>query len=145
MSNGMQSLLRNVGGAVALDISTVSDNTAQVGNIIDMQGAKSCLFSILTGTLADADATFAVLIEEGDAANLSDAAAVADADLISASGTGAPETEAGFSFSDDDAFEGIEYTGSKRYVRLTVTPANNTGSATFGATALKTLKQKGVG
>ena len=58
---------------------SVSDNTAQVGQIIDRKGYDSVTFLIATGSIADADATFTVLLEEGDAANLSDAAAVADA------------------------------------------------------------------
>jgi hypothetical protein len=51
-----------------------SDNTAQVGAIIDSQGFDSLTYIIETGTLVDADATFAVTIEHGDAANLSDTA-----------------------------------------------------------------------
>ena len=38
-------------------------------------------FLILTGALADADATFTTLVEHGDAADLSDAAAVPDTQL----------------------------------------------------------------
>lgn len=91
--------------------------------IIDMQGNASLTFAIATGSLADADATFAVLVEDGDAANLSDAAAVADADLL---GT---EALAGFTFAADNKLFKIGYKGNKRYVRLTITPANNTGAA----------------
>ncbi len=46
---------------------------------------RSFTFVISIGSLADSDATFAVLVEEGAAANLSDAVAVDDKDLI---GTG---------------------------------------------------------
>jgi hypothetical protein len=53
-----------------------TDNTAQVGQIIDRQGFESVTYVIATGSLADADATFTVLLEEGDAANMSDAATV---------------------------------------------------------------------
>jgi hypothetical protein len=104
-------------------VITVSDNTAVVSGIVDRQGYDSLTFLIAAGTLADADATFVTLIEEGDAANLSDAAAVADADLI---GT---EVLASFQFDDDGESRKIGYKGTKRYVRCTVTPANNTGSA----------------
>lgn len=104
-------------------VITVSDNTAVVSGIVDRKGFDSLTFLIAAGTLADADATFVTLVEEGDAANLSDAAAVADADLI---GT---EVLASFQFDDDGEARKIGYKGTKRYVRCTVTPANNTGSA----------------
>lgn len=107
-----------------------TDDTPLVSQIIDTQGYNSLAFLIATGTLADADATFTVLVEEGDAANLSDAAAVADKHLT---GT---ETLASFAFGDDDETRKIGYVGDKRYVRLTITPANNTGNAPISAIAL---------
>lgn len=107
-----------------------SDNTAQVGQIIDRKGFDGVTYLIQTGTLADADATFTVLLEEGDAANLSDAAAVADADLI---GT---ETLASFVFSDDNKVRKLGYKGAKRYTRLTITPANNAGAAPMSVVAV---------
>ncbi|SMF83252.1 hypothetical protein SAMN02982917_5497 [Azospirillum oryzae] len=108
----------------------VADNTPIVSQIIDVLGFGSLTFLILTGALADADATFTVLVEHGDAANLSDAAAVSDADLL---GT---EALASFTFADDDKVFKIGYVGIKRYVRLTVTPAGNSGNAFVSAVAL---------
>lgn len=109
---------------------SVADNTAQVGQIIDRQGFNSLEYIILTGSLADADATFTALLEEGDAANLSDAAAVADADLL---GT---EALASFVFSDDDKVFKLGYKGNKRYTRLTITPAANASAALIAAVAV---------
>lgn len=103
--------------------AATTDNTAFVSQIVDTRGYGSVEFAILTGSLADADATFTVLVEDGDASNLSDAAAVADSELL---GT---EALASFVFSDDDKVFKIGYVGNKRYVRVTVTPANNTGNA----------------
>ena len=100
--------------------------------IIDMQPNSSLTFAIATGSLADADATFTVLVEEGDASNLSDATAVADADLL---GT---EALAGFTFAADNSVFKIGYKGIKRYVRLTITPANNTGAALLCVIAIVT-------
>lgn len=118
----MRDLMNNIhvpGAAVV----TVSDNTPVVSPIVSMQGYDSLTWLIGAGTLADADATFAVLVEEGDDPALSDAAAVADADLI---GT---EALAGFTFAADGKARKIGYKGSKLYSRCTVTPAANTGSA----------------
>ena len=47
-----------------------------------MQNLQSAEFIILTGALADADAAFTVLAEEGEQANLSDHTAVDDRDLL---------------------------------------------------------------
>lgn len=118
----MQDLMNNIhpnGAAVV----TVTDDTAVVSGIVDLQGYDSLTFLIAAGTLADADATFTVLVEEGDESDLSDAGNVADADLL---GT---EALAGFQYDDDGESRKVGYTGNKRYVRCTVAPANNTGSA----------------
>ena len=109
---------------------SVADNTAEVGQIVDRSGFGSVTYLIATGALADSDATFAVLLEEGDAANLSDAAAVVDADLL---GT---EVLAGFQFDDDDETRKLGYIGNKRYTRMTITPAANASAALFSAIAV---------
>lgn len=111
--------------------AAITDNTAQNTAIIDRQGYDSLTFLIITGTLADADATFAVTMTHGDAANLSDGTSVTAAgDLI---GTLAL---AGFTFSDDGECRKIGYRGNRRYVRLTITPSNNTGNAPMAVIAL---------
>ena len=126
----MKDLHNNIQIARAISPVSVADNTALVGEIIDRRGFDSLEFLIATGALADADATFSVLLEEGDAANLSDAAAVADKHLL---GT---ETLAGFQFDDDNEVRKLGYVGSKRYTRLTITPANNAGAALVSAIAV---------
>lgn len=103
--------------------AAVVDNTPFVSQIADLLGYEAAEFVILTGTLADADATFTTLVEHGDAANMSDAAAVPDDQLIGL------ETQASFTFADDDKVFKIGYRGPKRYARVTVTPAANTGNA----------------
>jgi hypothetical protein len=105
-------------------VATAADNTPVVSQILDTVGYDAVAFAILTGAIPDADATFVVLVEHGDVANLSDAAAVPDEYL---NGT---EALAGFQFDDDNECRKIGYTGTKRYVRVTVTPANN-ASATL--------------
>jgi len=110
--------------------AAITDNTAFVSQIIDRAGYESLMFAITTGALADADATFTALVEHGDAANLSDAAAVPDSQLT---GT---EALASFTFAHDDATRKIGYVGGKRYVRLTITPAGNSGNAFVAAVAI---------
>ncbi len=107
----------------------ISTNTTTAGAIVDTQGFDSLTWAIQSGTLTDG--TYTVLIEEGDAANLSDAAAVADADLTN--------TELSASFvdlTDDNQASKIGYIGSKRYVRLSIVSAATTVGALIGSVAI---------
>lgn len=105
--------------------------TPLVGSIIDRQGYESLTYGIITGILSDVDATYTVLLEESDASNMASANAVADADLI---GT---EAEAAFIFSDDGETRKLGYVGSKRYTRLTITPAAaDSGNSPIAAVAI---------
>lgn len=106
-------------------VAAGTDNTAYVSQILDMQGFEAAELLVLIGANTDADATFTVLIEDGDAANLSDAVAVPDAQLL---GT---EALASFQFDDDNECRKIGYIGNKRYVRATITPANNAAGNIF--------------
>lgn len=126
----MRDLHNNIAPKRVISPVSVADNTAQVGQIIDRQGFQALEYVILTGSLSDADATFTVLLEEGDASNLSDAAAVADADLL---GT---EALASFTFAADDKVFKLGYKGNKRYTRLTITPAGNASAALLAAVAI---------
>lgn len=111
-------------------VSPVSDgdNTALVSAIIDRQGFTALLFAIAIGSIADADATFDVLLEHGDQANLSDAVAVPAAELQGSS--------ADFQFDDDNETRKIGYVGNRRYVCLTITPTGNAGAALISAIAI---------
>lgn len=104
--------------------AAVTDNTAQVSSTCDLLGYGSCMLAMINGTNADADVTYTVLIE--DSADNSTFAAVDDAYL---NGT---EVLAASQFDDDGECRKIGYTGTKRYVRCTVTPANNTGNVFLG-------------
>ena len=114
----------------AISPVSIADNTAAVSQILDMQGQMAACLVIATGSIADANVTFTVLLEEGDVSNLSDAAAVADADLI---GT---EALAGFQYDDDNECRKLGYKGSKRYTRLTITPVANASAALLSAVAV---------
>lgn len=129
----MRDLMNDIDLRVAITPRVVSDNTAAVGENIDRTGYESLTFAIATGTLADVDATFVTLVEHADD-NGSGApgayAAVPDDQLV---GT---EALAGFDFSADVKCRKIGYVGDKKWARLTVTPANNAGSAPLAAVAI---------
>lgn len=114
----------------AISPVSVADNTAQVSQIIDRRGYEAVLFAILLGSIADADMTSTILLEHGDAANLSDAAAVSDDDML---GT---ELLAAFQFDSDNGTKKLGYIGTKRYLRLTVTPVNNASAMLIAACAI---------
>lgn len=104
--------------------AAVADDTAQVSSVADLKGFGGCMLAFITGTDADADATFAVLIEDSED-NVT-FAAVDDAYL---NGT---EALAGYTFADDGECRKIGYHGIKRYVRATVTPTGNGGNMFLG-------------
>lgn len=106
-------------------IAARTDNTAIVSAIIDTANYNACEFVLVTGTNTDTNATFAVTVDEGDNSALSDAVAVTDAKLV---GTLAL---AGFTFADDVECRKLGYIGTKRYVRLTVTPSGNDSGNIF--------------
>nr|WP_298689662.1 hypothetical protein [uncultured Dongia sp.] len=108
---------------------SVSDNTAQVGQVIDRLGYDSLTYLIAAGSLADADALFTVLLEESDLSG-SGFTAVADEHLI---GT---EALASFQFDDDNEPRKLGYIGNKQYSRLTITPSGNASAAVVSAIAL---------
>jgi hypothetical protein len=126
----MKDLINSIHPMRCISPVSVADNTAQVGQIIDRQGFGSVSYLILAGSLADADVTFTVLLEESDQVGMGDAAAVADKDLI---GT---EALAGFQFDDDNEPRKLGYKGNKRYTRLTITPVNNASAALVSAVAV---------
>lgn len=125
----MRDLHNNIKAESAFDTAAISSDTTTAGNVIDMQGYGAVEFIIQSGTLTDG--TYTPLIQEGSAANLSDASAVADADLL---GT---EAAAALDANDDDTVTKIGYIGNKRYVRLSVVSASTTSGGTISAVAIK--------
>ncbi len=113
-------------------ISPVSESGTNplVGQIIDRQGYDSLEYVIATGSIADSDATFTVLLEEGDDPGLSDAESVDDAHIL---GT---EVLAGFQFDNDNETRKLGYIGNKPYTRLTITPVGNASEALISAIAI---------
>lgn len=109
-----------------------NSDTAIVSQIIDCAGASLVELLIAYGSLTDANATVTALLEDGEEANLSDAAAVADEFLL---GTEAAAGAA--AASDDNKVAKLGYIGRKRYIRLTLTPSgNDSGNVDVSAVAI---------
>ncbi len=109
-------LKRGLSPAVA-----VTNNAAFVSEILDTRGLKSATFALLTGSIADADVTFTVLAEESEDSGLAGQTAIADANLLGTELLATPL----FS-SDNKAFK-LGFADTMRYIRVTITPAANTG------------------
>jgi hypothetical protein len=103
-------------------------NTAMVGAIIDRAGFDGIEFSINLGAIATAAASFAILIEDGNNANLSDNATVSSTYLIG------PITS--FAQANQNSVLKFGYVGWNRYTRLTITPSSNSGNAFISAVAI---------
>lgn len=126
----MKDMLNLVHPVPAIAPVSVADNTAQVGIITDRQGFNSLTYLVALGAISDADATFAVKLEHGSQANLSDAVLVDANDLLGTTALAA------FTFAEDNKTRKIGYRGNLRYVRLTITPVNNASAALLSAIAL---------
>ncbi|HEY1750384.1 MAG TPA: hypothetical protein VGG29_03925 [Caulobacteraceae bacterium] len=121
-------LFNNINPKLAIaPAAAATDNTPWVSAILDTEGYESATLVIVTGSLADADATFTVLFEDGAQANLSDHAEVATSLQLGS------EAAASFNFGNDSQCFKIGYHGGKRYLRATITPANNAGNAFVAA------------
>lgn len=106
-------------------VAAVTNNTPFVSAILDTANFAGNELLIQLGALTDANATFTVLIEDGDEAALGDHAAVDDAYLL---GT---EVLASFDYGDDNETRKIGYIGAKRYLRATITPSGNDSGNIF--------------
>lgn len=101
--------------------------------IVDLQGYRGAMIVIASGTIADGTA-YTFELKHGDAADLSDKAAVADADLVPGGPT-AGDLEPAFVAADDNHLHWFGYMGNKRYLRVdlaTVTGSPSTGGHFIG-------------
>jgi hypothetical protein len=116
-------------------VAARTDNTAIVSTTCDNAGYGSCEYVGQFGTNTDADVSFTVLVEDSD--DDSTFAAVADVHLLGVEAMG-------LDFADDNKVFKIGYIGPKRYVRVTVTPADNAaGNIFFSAVWIQGHPRKG--
>lgn len=122
----MRDLFNNIKCVAAFNpAAATTNNTPFVSSIIDTAGFGSCLLVGTLGSVADADVTLTVLVEDGNDSGLSDNSAVADEHLLGVEAMG-------LNYDSDNKTFKIGYVGPKRYVRVTITPANNTGNIFLG-------------
>ena len=115
-------------------IAASTNDTAFTSEILDTAGASAVEFLWIAGSIADTDTTFTLLVEEDDDVAMGSAAAVSDAHLLGTEVLGKPL------FGSDNKVGKIGYIGMKRYVRVTITPANNTGNIFLAGIWVKQMK-----
>ena len=121
----MRDINSNLHPARAIAPVSVSDNTAQVSTSFDCLNYDGVMLAIAAGSLADADATFTLLMEESsDNTNWT---------TVAAANLNGTVAQGSFQFDDDNEPRKIGYVGIKRYVRATITPANNASAALISA------------
>ncbi len=106
----------------------IANNTPVVSTILDTQGWEWVKATLVLGDLVDTDATFVVLVESSADSGMAGAVAIDDTLMVSQTEGVAPELAAGFTFADDNEVRKLEILPTLRYLRLTITPANNTGN-----------------
>lgn len=130
----MNELFNNVKIVPVLAPIVVSDDGPTTSLTVDRLNFNSVLFVLQTGVLADAGATWTIVVGESD----TDGSFVgaADADLLG--------TEAGVAWSqaNDGICRKIGYVGNKRYLNIVITGSGNGGSAPLSACAILSNPRK---
>jgi len=120
----VRDLYNNLKAEIALKGATLKVPTT--GEIIDLAGFNGALICVASGIITDGTG-YEFELKEGNQADLSDAAAVADEHILG--------SEPSFAAADDDKVKQFGYIGNKRYIRLdlkTVSGSPSTGGVFLG-------------
>jgi hypothetical protein len=126
----MKDVLDSIHTVQVLAPVSFSNNTALVGNIVDRAGFDSLVYSIALGANAGVAGSYTVLLEEGNSPTLADASTVASTDMNGSI------ANASWAYTDVNKTRKLGYTGSKRYTRMTITPASNAAAVLASVTAI---------
>lgn len=110
-ASNLQVAVSSVGNA----LGTADAGTKVEGAPVDVSNFSEVTCVIATATLGDPDVTLTPEIEESDTLVDADFSAVADADLVGSEGS--------LANTDDLTTRKIGYVGTKKYIRVNVTPA----------------------
>lgn len=108
--------------------AVTTNDTARQTAVVDCNDYQAMEFYIITGTLSDTNATFAVSMTYSDSVTSPTNAHISGA-AVPASSLIGTTTAASFTYADDNVVKSIGYIKNKRYVSLTITPNGNTGNA----------------
>ena len=124
--NEVRDLHSRTKGVIAFAPVDLASDTTTAGAIIDRDGFEALEILVFSGVLTDG--AYELVIEDGDVANLSDAAVVASTFLLG--------VFTDLALTDDATIERIGYIGHKRYVRISVITTGTTTSGFLAGAAL---------
>lgn len=116
----------NIDSRIVLLNRFINISTTTAGEIIDTSGFESIEYVIQSGIITDG--VFAILLEEGDDAGLSDAAAVSSDETLG--------SLTGFDNTLADTTIRIGSIGKKRFQRLSLVVSGASSGGAFTATAI---------
>lgn len=116
----------NFSVAFLTNLASQTDNTALTAKLTRSNANDVDTIVLLLGSVADADVTFTAAIQESDD----------DVTYTTVNARDYAGTLTGIQYDDDNSTHVFSYWGNKKYVKLTVTPANNTGNITWGALSI---------
>ena len=102
-----------------------TNNNAWTTPIIDTSLYTGIEFYFITGTLSDSNATFAVTFAGGDVLDVTGTTITDSAAITAAGNFIGTLTAASFQYDDDSEIHKIGYVGTKKYIKVTVTPSGN--------------------
>ncbi len=120
-------LKNNVKDSVGLAPVAITTDTTTVTAIIDTKDFDSLVWQIMSGVITDG--AYTIVIEEGDASNLSDAAAVPAAERLG--------DLPAFALTEDGVSKRVGSVGKKRYQRLSIISTSTTAGALFSVGAIQ--------
>ena len=118
-------LKNNIKIVNALNIASITTNTTTAGVQVDTQGFESVTIEVITG--ARTDGTVTPLLQESDVDGTF-SGSVADVDLIG--------LEANAALSELNSRSRFGYSGTKRYIRVSLVSTSVTTGLTAGASVI---------
>lgn len=109
----------------ALDSDTIATDTTTYTEWIDTAAFEALEFIFSSGTITDG--AYVLVMQDADASDQSDAAAV-DSDLILGAFS--------YAATDDDTAKRVGYIGKKRYVRAGLTSTSTSSGGVFSAVSI---------
>ena len=135
MRGNQTDLHTELDSALALSTQAITSDTTTNTAIIDTAD-QDLGVSFFMNASAYTDGTYKLVLQEGDAANLSDAATVPSEKLITVTGLDAVATGVTAVTADGDKMFKVGVFSTKRYVRAQVVSTVTTSGATISVVAL---------
>ena len=132
----MRDAVNNIDVSRGISPVSINNNDLITSRIVDIQGYQGLAIIVGLGSVADTNATFTVKVQDSDTETGSDFEDVALAQLILKE-----NFPLDFNYDDDNRISAIGYNGWKRYVRVTIQPAGNSGAMLHAITFIRSFSE----